>query len=260
MPELPDLELYTRNLSKIFNGDKVEDVLIIKDKKLNANKDEVAKVLKNQILEQITREGKEVWFKFSSGINIAVHLMLKGRFDHVETDGQVKYKVALLKFEKNQCLVISDQLGWATITFSPPKPSVPDALSETFNLSYLREKLSERKSDIIKAFLLNQNIVRGIGNAYADEILWDCKIAPASKCGRLPDTAVEALHSSIKKVLENAIQELFRATPNAINGEYRDFLIVHNPAKKETPSGYEIRTDKIASKTTYYTEEQILYE
>jgi formamidopyrimidine-DNA glycosylase len=260
MPELPDLELYTSNLKKKFCNDRIDDVVILRDKKLNVGKDEVIAALKGSVLEDIIREGKELWFRFSSGSTLSVHLMLKGRFDHVETEKNVKYKIALLKFEQSHHLVISDQLGWATLTLNPSLPNVPDALSEAFDLGYLKEKLSKRKSDLVKPFLLNQNIVRGIGNAYVDEILWDCKVSPSSKCNSLPDKAVEDLYNSIRQVLQNAVQELVRATPSAINGEYRDFLNVHNPNRKLTPSGYEIKIEQIASKTTYYTDEQILYE
>ena len=151
-------------------------------------------------------------------------------------------------------------MNWLKVIFNPDHPDIPDALAENFTHEYLKEKLSKKRSALLKAFLMDQNIVRGIGNAYSDEIIWNCIISPKSKCGAVPDVLVKELYNSINKVLINAIDEIEKAIPNAISGEYRDFLAVHNKTKDTTPTGYKIIIEKIASRTTYFTEEQILYE
>ena len=260
MPELPDLELYATNLQKLILGKRIKDIIVFKDNRINVGQKELIQALKNRIFEDITREGKEILFIFSDKITLSIHLMLEGRFEYLETIQEVKNKVIIFALENGYNLIISDKLSWTTLKLNPPSSDVPDALSETFSLDYLKEKISKKKSTLIKSFLLNQEILRGIGNAYADEILWDSKIDPSSKCGKLPTEVIEALYVSIKRVLKNAIQELLEATPSAINGEYRDFLYVHNKNRKLTPSGYKIKVEKIASKKTYYTDEQILYK
>jgi formamidopyrimidine-DNA glycosylase len=112
---------------------------------------------------------------------------------------------------------------------------------------------------VVKSFLLDQQLLGGIGNAYADEILWEARISPKSVVGKLPDQAVVKLAASIPAVLNHAIDYLRRHHAGMISGEIRDFLAVHNPKAKASPTGAPIIIEQIASKKTYYTEEQVLY-
>ena len=257
MPELPDLELFSRNLTNIFAGDTVSDVEVFKHNKVHPSAVGLHNAIVGQSLTRVFREGKELWFQFSNDRVLAIHLMLRGKFIHTDTPVE-KAAIIALEFEASGCLVLVDPLGWANVTLDPPKPAAPDALD--VDLQYLQERLSQEKSRrTIKSFLLDQKILRGIGNAYADEILWDARISPESLCGKIPDEAVQALFVSIKRVLNNAVEELKRATPDAISGEYREFLAVHNKSRSVTPTGAEIKIKKVAGKKTYYTNEQILY-
>lgn len=111
----------------------------------------------------------------------------------------------------------------------------------------------------MKAFLIDQSILRGIGNAYVDEILWHARIAPKSVVGKIPDHVIEDLLISIKSVLTEAIDEIKKRKPETISEEVRDFLRVHNPDRSESPTGHRIMTEQVASRITYFTEEQVLY-
>jgi formamidopyrimidine-DNA glycosylase len=108
--------------------------------------------------------------------------------------------------------------------------------------------------------LMDQKVLRGIGNAYADEILWHAKISPFSMSNKIPADKVEVLIKSIKSVLEDAEKEILKANPDIITGEVRDFLIVHQPRKKTTPQGKTIHQKEVSSRKTYYTDEQQLFE
>jgi formamidopyrimidine-DNA glycosylase len=134
---------------------------------------------------------------------------------------------------------------------------VPDALDVDAGL--LRRLIAGKPRMLIKALLIDQKIVRGIGNAYADEILWQARISPRSVAGKLPGEAVEALAAAIRSVLTDAIQQLQKDHPDMIAGEFREFLAVHNPARNESPGGRPIRVETVSSKTTYFTDEQRLY-
>ena len=111
----------------------------------------------------------------------------------------------------------------------------------------------------IKAFLIDQRVVRGIGNAYADEILWAARVSPRSLTGRIPPEVMLALHQAIGAVLRDAVASIRELSPDRISGEERSFLKVHNKARKQTETGFPILVEQIASKTTYFTEEQTLY-
>jgi len=126
-------------------------------------------------------------------------------------------------------------------------------------LNYLSEKLGKTKTPV-KTVLMDQKVLRGIGNAYADEILWYAKISPFSASNKIPADKVEVLAKSIKSVLEDAEKEILKANPDIISGEVRDFLIVHQPRKKTTPQGKTILQKEVSSRKTYYTDEQELFE
>jgi formamidopyrimidine-DNA glycosylase len=143
------------------------------------------------------------------------------------------------------------------LNLNPPPSSVPDALE--IDGSYLRRKISEKPRKGVKAFLLDQEILRGIGNAYADEILWQARIAPKSVVGKLPDRVIDELLVSIRSVLTDAIEQIKKRSPETISREVRDFLRVHNPNRSESPTGHRIMTEKVAQRITYFTEEQVLY-
>ena len=124
---------------------------------------------------------------------------------------------------------------------------------------FLKEKLSKKRTNI-KTFLLDQKNIRGIGNAYADEILWEAGIAPLSVCNKIPDAKIKELSKTIKSVLGDAIKQIKKTHPNIISGEVRDFLKIHNSKKKESPTGGKILNTTINSRITYYSEEQELFE
>lgn len=259
MPELPDLTIYQRNLRKMLVDRKVDEVRIFRAKRLNVSPDKLDAAVRDSKLIDIEREGKELQFRFSSGHSVSVHLMLKGQFDITSDPVAIAHKLVSLAFGAQEHLVVSDPKGWAKFTLDADPCIVPDALSIKFNVEYLRAKLKSRSATTMKAFLIDQEIVRGIGNAYADEILWTSRISPHSTSTKLPEDVICTLFDSVKTVLQSAIDSISMAAPHAINGEHRDFLNVHNPNRSHSPTGFSIRQEKISAKNTYFTDEQIVY-
>jgi formamidopyrimidine-DNA glycosylase len=184
--------------------------------------------------------------------------MLKGKFFMTPNPSAVGSRALTLGLGDDS-LVVSDPdpKAHVALKLNPPPSSVPDALE--VDGAYLRRKISEKPRLRVKAFLIDPTILRGIGNAYADEILWQARIAPQSAVGKIPDRAIGELLASIRSVLTDAIEEIKKRRPKIIAGEVRDFLRVHNPNWSESPTGHRIMTEKVASKRTYFTEEQVLY-
>jgi formamidopyrimidine-DNA glycosylase len=108
--------------------------------------------------------------------------------------------------------------------------------------------------------LLDQHNIRGIGNAYADEILWDAKISPFAVSNKIPEAAIKRLVKSIRSVLKDAEKQILKKDPDIISGEVRDFLPIHNSKKTHSPTGGKIISTTVNSRITYYTEEQELFE
>jgi formamidopyrimidine-DNA glycosylase len=186
--------------------------------------------------------------------------MLNGKFYIFKDSNSYGSKIIELLFEDKTGLVLIDKDNYANVKFNPEVPSAPDAISKEFTFEYLEKGLKKRKLKNIKDLLVDQKFVRGIGNAYIDEILWEAKIHPASSSGKIPDKVVERLYSSINKVLTEAEKEILKRDPEIINGEIRDFLKVHNHKLKHSPTGGTIKKETFGNRITYYTDEQILYD
>lgn len=261
MPELPDLEVFKGNLEKHLLDRTLLAIAVDSPSNVLPPAGPVVEQFLQQTLVGIQRIGKELFFKFADQKSFAVHLMLNGMF-HLcpDSDQAVAIPASIARFQfQRDILVISDAKRLCKIRFMPKVTSVPDALSPEFTLDYLNERLRRNPLLNIKAFLIDQKIIKGIGNAYADEILWASRISPLSRSGNLPPEAIARLYTNIGNVLTDAIASIREAAPEIIRGEIRDFLKVHHPGRHSSPTGKPIRVQKVASKTTYFTEEQVLY-
>jgi formamidopyrimidine-DNA glycosylase len=188
---------------------------------------------------------------------LGLHLMLHGQLALLMDNYEQKYLIIALVFDDGTGLALSDFQGAATPTLDPEDNDTPDALD--IKADYLQEKLSKTRTPV-KTVLMDQKIVRGIGNAYADEILWDARLSPFSASNKIPADKVKDLVKSIKKVLEDAEKQILKSHPDIITGEFRDFLEVHNARKKKTSTGASIHQKPVSSRKTYYTDEQELFE
>lgn len=258
MPELPDLQVFSRNLNKKFSGKTLKKITVLVDKKLNVSTGELKNSLEKQKLSEVYREGKELHLKFDNGHVLALHLMLKGQLFSFEKKNEHKYPVIELLFTDEAGLALSDYQKAATPTLNPQEREAPDALSEAVNFNFLKQPLQSTKTTI-KNLLLDQHVIRGIGNAYADEILWDARISPFSICNKIPDDAIRKLAKSIKTVLQDAEKQILKTHSEIISGEVRDFLKIHNSKKKKSPTGGVIQFKMVSSRKSYYTDEQELF-
>jgi len=261
MPELPDLEVFKGNIFKRLTSKKLLDVTVFNHQKCTTPQDYLNTELQGRELVSINRFGKELLFDFGEGKIIATHLMLSGRISFVDSlpsAHSINHKIFAFNFE-NETIVFSDMGGLCTVKYNPRPDGVPDAFGENFTLEYFRD-IAQKKAKInIKAFLIDQKVVKGIGNAYADEILWRAKISPHSVVGKIPQANFAELYSSIGTVLKEAVAAIRAFQPDIISGEERRFLQVHTKQKKQTDNGFPIHIERIASKTTYFTSEQVVY-
>jgi formamidopyrimidine-DNA glycosylase len=257
MPELPDLQVFSRNLTKLLMGKKVKDVNVLNSKKLNVTEKELKAKLAGGKVKKVYREGKELQIEFDNDQILALHLMLRGKLDYFERKNTEKYSVIELIFSDDTGLAMADFQGQATPTLNPEKRDTIDALD--VDVAFLKETLKKSKA-AIKKLLLDQHVVRGIGNAYVDEILWEAKISPFSIANKIPETHIKALAKAIKSVLQDAEKSILKSNPQIISGEVRDFLMIHNSKKEKSPTGAAIIVHEGSGRKTYYTEEQELFK
>lgn len=258
MPELPDLQVFSRNLSEKLVGKHVQRLTVAYKKKLKTSEKNLRHAIENSTLTSVYRDGKELHFAFDNGNVLGLHMMLKGQLHLFQEKHQEKYPIIALLFTDGTGLTMTDWQGQATPTLNPGRREAPDALSKFVNYRFLKEVLGNSKAPI-KKVLMDQERIRGIGNAYADEILWEARISPFSISNKIPDSALRVLAKSLRAVLTKAEKKILKAYPGIISGEVRDFAAVHSAKLTESPTGGKILIGSMGGRKTYYTDEQKLY-
>ncbi|MEJ5995623.1 DNA-formamidopyrimidine glycosylase family protein [Pedobacter sp. Du54] len=257
MAELPDLTVFAGTLSRRFSGKTLKEVDVNVAKKFKPSSKEVKAAIEGKKLVCAERSGKTLQLHFSGNHVLSLHLMLRGELDALEKGGELpRHTVFAFHFTGGVGFAVVDILKQATPTLDPPAVKAPDALD-------ISEKdfallLSKRKKRV-KEVLMDQKALRGIGNSYADEILWDARVSPMSVASAIPPAAVKKLYGSMVSVLNEAISAIEKENGDELRGELRDFMKVHGAKIKKSPTGAEVKSEKIGGRTAYYTGEQKLY-
>lgn len=256
MPEISDIQVFASNLKKIFVGRTLSQIKVVNGKKLNNTEKELNEHLKGKILKDIYRSGKELRWLFSNGDILGMHLMLTGDAMIFQKLNAHKFTIVELYFSGNISCALTDMMRNANVTLNPTDKAGIDALDKRLNFKSLKEILNRNAN--IKNVLRNQALIRGIGNAYSDEILWKSGISPFSIASAVPDIKIKELAVNIKRVLKKAILQISKVQ-NETYGEVKDFLQIHSSKKHISPTGALIKFEKRGSFKTYYTDEQKLY-
>ena len=257
MAELPDLEVFALILSRTFKGKTLEEIDIKVAKKLNVTTAQLKAKLQNKRLSAVDRYGKTLHFLFGEDV-LQVHLMLRGKLEALEKGAELpRHTILAFWFTGGKGFAVVDFLKQATPTFNPLPANANDALD--MDLEYFASVLSKSKK-MVKQVMMDQKKMRGIGNSYADEILWDARISPFSLAFAIPEKKVKKLYESLGAVLKGAIKDIAKENGDELKGELRDFMKVHGAKIERSPTGAEVKSEKISGRTTYYTNEQELYE
>lgn len=231
MPELPEVETIARGLNKAVSGLKIIGVetdtpKLFKGPDFPVFKDKVT----GQEILKVYRRAKNILFLLSSGQTMLIHLKLTGHI-LVTSDGivvkdgrwvvdrnsplsdpQNQFIHVVWQLSEGKKMALSDLRKFANVLlFGPDQLSAylkgygPEPFEADFSLSYLTEVLS-KKAQPIKKVLLDQNVVAGIGNIYADEILFESRVHPLQLASSLSEGQVRSLFENIKKVLEKSIR------------------------------------------------------
>jgi formamidopyrimidine-DNA glycosylase len=146
MPELPDLQIFSRNLNKALAGKTARKVSVVNAKKLKVPQAELQKSIEQQQLDKIERVGKELHFKFSNGTVLGLHLMLHGEMFLFTKTNDRKNTIIELIFDDDTGLALVDYQGAATPTLNPEKWHAPDALSDEVDFKFFKERLPKEKN------------------------------------------------------------------------------------------------------------------
>lgn len=258
MAELPDIEVFSRNLEKQFACKKLVKFKVVNGKKLKDPASVLTKTLQGKKLLDVYRSGKEMRFEFSGKIILGLHLMLTGDLRPFTGKNEWKSTIVEFHFHDGSALALTDRMKNANVKLFPVDKEGLDALDKRLNYKTFKVIL-QRKANI-KNVLLDQDKIRGIGNGYADEILWRARISPFSEAGAIPDDKVKELLKHIKSVLKQSIRKIYKNYPGLVHGEVRDFMEIHTKSKQFSPTGARIKQAARGMLKTYYTDEQVLYK
>jgi formamidopyrimidine-DNA glycosylase len=156
----------------------------------------------------------------------------------------VKATRVVLDFTDGSKLYFNDQrkFGWMRLLPAIEIPEIdffkkvgPEPLDDDFTVTVFIERLERRKNSPIKAVLLDQTVVAGIGNIYADESLWSAKIHPATLTGKVPKPKLVLLHNAIRQVLALSIAKGGSTDKNYVDAEGKkgSYLAFANVFRKE---------------------------
>jgi formamidopyrimidine-DNA glycosylase len=257
MPELPDITVFCKNLKKILEGKEISKVKAI-GKKLPDSQAALTKALVGKKIKDVFRSGKEMRFVLSDGTLIGLHLMLTGDLFVFDKKNDHHSPIVEIYFKDGTGLALSDRMKNAHIKLDPVDKKGMDALDKKLNYAFLKKLLSRKAQ--IKNILLDQDLIRGIGNSYSDEILWATKISPFSVAEAIPDEKVKELAKNIKRILKAETLRIDKKYPGLIQGEIKEFLKVHTKKKEKSPTGGVIKIEKRGMLNTFYTDEQVLYK
>ena len=211
MPELPEVETTRRGLEPLILERRIISVQIYKQKLRWEIPPHLKKTLKNQTIKKITRRAKYLLLHFEVG-QLVMHLGMSGSISVVDTNEPLKkHEHFELKLDNSTSLRFNDPRRFGSVlwqksneTLSLLKKLGPEPLSYEFDNESLF-KSSNGKSRNIKSFIMDSNVVVGVGNIYASESLFLAGISPMRVAGKTSKSRFMVLTQCIKDVLTDAI-------------------------------------------------------
>ena len=214
MPELPEVETTRKGISSYVVGESVKDI-IIRERRLRwLIPINLRRLLKNQRIEKLTRRAKYLLFQTKKGCLI-LHLGMSGSLRVIKNNQpHVKHDHVDFIFESGNLLRFHDPRKFGSILWTNQDPMTHkliahlglEPLSNGFSTDYLYTK-SRKRSSSIKSFIMNNRIVVGIGNIYANEALFLSGINPKLKANKISRVRYGKLVISIKTILSKAIDK-----------------------------------------------------
>ena len=282
MPELPEVEIVKKSLKKNVKDKKILNV-IVTNRNLRFKVDEdFEKILKNRKIKNVSRYAKNIIVELNGNIYLIIHLGMTGTFHLIRNnilkntnlsfyqskDLPIKHNHIVLVFKKFR-VIYNDPRRFGFFKLLKDEESFKlylknigyEPLDKNFNLKYLKKNILFRNK-CIKSILLDQKIISGIGNIYANEILFHSGLNPRKKGLKLKDFELKYLYKYSKLVLKKAILKGgssirdFRNTEGA-KGSFQDNFKVYDKDNHNCPNkkcNYKIKKINISNRSTFYCE------
>lgn len=283
MPELPEVETVKRGLSQLLPGHKIIATKSDWQKSFPNAKNDVAEFLLDSKIISIRRRAKVLLIDLDTKYSLVIHLKMTGQLIYVRDDKAVRFgaghpnkslvselpdKSTRVEITLNGArLFFNDQRKFGWVRLMPTievenldffKTVGPEPLSDDFTPVDFMQRLKKRANTTIKAALLDQKVIAGIGNIYADESLWGAQIYPGRRVGDIKDSQLQLLYKEIREVLWLAIEKGGSTDRNYLNaegkkGSYLDFARVFRRENQPCPRcGNIIKKTRVAGRGTHF--------
>jgi formamidopyrimidine-DNA glycosylase len=268
VPELPEVETVRRQLEPVLVGRRFERVEIDDPRLVRPFEPAaVAAELEGERVAEVDRRGKYLIFRFESGRVLLVHLRMTGSFRHRRNGAgeDDPHRRAVVRLDDGSDVAYRDVRRFGTWLLVEPEeldPYLAERLGEEplltgFTPARLARRLAGRRAPI-KAALLDQRTLAGLGNIYVDEALWRARIHPKRSAGELDANDVRRLHGAIRRVLETAIDRRGStlrdySTPGGRRGSMqREFKVYGRTDKPCDRCGTPIEKTRAGGRGTWY--------
>lgn len=259
MPELPEVESFRKYIEATSHGNRVQEIVVSGGRVVRpVSPDTLISKVQGREFRRTLRHGKNLFIGTDvEDIWIYFHFGMTGRPVFITGDEEApRYARVVFRFVSDGALVFRDprQFGRVSLVQNPEDfirdhRLGPDPLDSEFDLACFRTIL-DGKNGGAKAVLMDQHVMAGIGNLYADEILFQARIHPLTPVSRLYEADIERLFLVMKEILQKAVD--FRAEYQ----RYPDAWIIHRRKEGEPcPCGGAVSRMKAAGRTTYYCPE-----
>ena len=280
MPELPEVETVRRGLHQLIIGRQIRSQVHDTPKSFPNSEHDVRLFLINATILDVRRRAKVLLIDLSTDYTLVIHLKMTGQlvFRGEETFGAGHPNESLigelpdrstrvtLEFIDGAKLYFNDQRKFGWMKLVPTMEVVdmpfmqkvgPEPLEDDFTAEEFAARFSRRAKTSIKAALLDQSVVAGVGNIYADESLWGAKVHPKRLVGAITSMEFELLYTELRQVMNLAIEKGGSTDKNYVNaegkrGSYMDFARVFRREGLACPRcGAEIIKFKAAGRGTH---------
>ncbi len=242
MPELPEVETIKRQLNRKIKGKRIKNVEVRLSSFVKLPLSKFKKIVGGSAIKNISRRAKLLIFDLDNEYLLAVHLKMTGQL--VINGYSDKHTHLIYHFQDGSNLIHNDFRRFGFVKAVPKKQLLsflsknnfgPEPLAKEFTLSLFQERLAKRKRSKIKPLLMDQSFIAGIGNLYADEILFWAGVKPDKRAGELGLKSVERIYQGIKEILPVAIKEKGTSAENYVDayGKKGNYLSLVNVYQRE---------------------------
>ena len=282
MPELPEVETIRRGLGSLIVGKRIVNAQVFDSPKSFPNAPgDVQQFLVDAEIIAVRRRAKVLLIELSSHYTLVIHLKMTGQlvFRGEQTFGgghptdslihnlPDKSTRVQLDFSDGSKLFFNDQrkFGWMKLMPTIEVPNIdfmqkvgPEPLDDSFTAKEFIQRIRRRNGTTIKAAILDQTVLAGVGNIYADESLWAAKIHPATRVRDVSDAQLAELLKEIKFVLALSIEKGGSTDKNYVDaegkkGSYLTFANVFRREGEDCPRhpGVHIEKIRVAGRGTH---------